>query len=191
MLSLIRFRRRRPILPTPLPVPENAPPGRSTAASDRPSAPCQTSGHRQKVLATAIVHSRLCPRRRADRLAVAGLVDCGDLLDADLDRIAESFQSPRRARWQLRMYRRAVRLSLGVEGLSPADALLLVAIHRRTPASLARCSASELMADIRRFAETTVGRNLIGNRRLPGPKRIGRWMRSATADAVAHPGLAD
>ena len=158
-MRLSFFARRVVTRPTPLPMPP--------------------SDHRGRVLAMTLAHGRLCRPRRADRLAELGVVTCGDLLDADLQSLADRFRSRRRALWQLRMYRRAVRLAVSVEGLRPADALILVAIHRRTPASIARSGAAELSGDIRRFADTTVGRSLMGGRRVPGTKRIAKWIAAA------------
>ena len=141
--------------------------------------PMPPATHRGRVLGLSLTHSRLCRPRRAERLRQLGVHNCGDLLDIDLQAVADHFRSRNRALWQLRMYRRAVRLATSVDGLQPADALILVAIHRRTSSSLARSESTELTGDIRRFAETSVGRGLMAGRRPPGAKRVARWIAAA------------
>ncbi|MCM2372449.1 DUF4332 domain-containing protein [Aporhodopirellula aestuarii] len=149
--------------------------------------------HRERLLAMRIEHLKLCPSERCEQLAAIGIQTAGDLIYGDPKRIAETFRNPARAERAIRRYRAAIKLALSVESMMPRDALLLVAIHRRSVASLSRESAAQLHRDLERFSMSSRGSKMIGRRGVPSLRRVKAWVatcREMAAAAAAPPELA-
>lgn len=177
MLRYAWSRLSRRSVPNPNPPRQTATPIVARVASTPQISP----SHRSRVLAMQLSHSRLCGPRRADRLSRLGITTLGDLLYGDLRSIAANFGAPQKAAEQLGRYRRAIRLAAAVPNLSPADALVLVTIHRRNPQSLIRESAGTLHRDLIRFSNSTLGRSTLRGRPVPSLRRIKRWIAGANA----------
>lgn len=134
------------------------------------------ASHRARLLAMRLEHLNLCPATRCRQLAAIGIQTAGDLVYGDLSQIAKSFGSPDRAERAIRRYRAAIKLALGIDSMMPRDALLLVAIHRRSVASLARESAAQLHRDLERFSLSSRGSKLVGQRSVPSLRRVKTWV---------------
>lgn len=132
--------------------------------------------HRARLLAMRLEHMGLCPATRHRQLAEVGIQTAGDLIYSDPSKVAEAFGNSQRAERAIRRYRAAIKLALGVESMMPRDALLLVAIHRRSVASVARQSAAQLHRDLERFSLSSRGRKLIGRRSVPSQRRVKLWV---------------
>ncbi|MEM9828261.1 MAG: DUF4332 domain-containing protein [Planctomycetota bacterium] len=141
--------------------------------------PHQPLLHRHRVLAMQLQHTHICSTRRCERLASLGVVVGEDLLRNDLRHIAGQFPGSKRAYRKLLQYRQAFRLAASVDGLFPADALLLIQIHREHSLSLAGETAALLHRDLLRFSESSIGRAALRGRRVPSLRRIRRWIESA------------
>lgn len=134
------------------------------------------ASHRARLLAMRLEHLNLCPATRCRQLAAIGVQTAGDLIYGDLSKIAKTFSSPERAERAIRRYRAAIKLALGIESMMPRDALLLVAIHRRSVASVARESAAQLHRDLERFSLSSRGSKLVGQRSVPSLRRVKSWV---------------
>ena len=132
--------------------------------------------HRERVMSMRLEHTKLCGRRRCERLSKLGIVTAGDLVYASLDKAASNFNATHRALQVLKQYRLAVRLAANVPGMLPCDAMLLISIHRRSANRLANESAGSLHRDLERFAESTQGQIQLRGRRVPSARRLRRWI---------------
>ncbi|MEM6779662.1 MAG: DUF4332 domain-containing protein [Planctomycetota bacterium] len=156
----------------------------SRVSTDMPSAPTPvgrhavtpTTSHRERLLAMRIQHLQLCSEKRASQLADVGIRTAGDLLWCQPERIAGSFRAPARACRAIRRFQSAIGLAVAVEGMTPRDAMLLIAIHRRSVDSLAGEHAATLRRDLERFSLSTQGTRLVGNRGIPSLRRIKAWI---------------
>ncbi|MBB3206688.1 hypothetical protein FHS27_002500 [Rhodopirellula rubra] len=159
----------------------------------RRAAESPLSSHRERLLAMRIEHLKLCPVERCEQLAAIGVQTAGDLIYGDPKRISQTFRKPERAERAIRRYRAAIRLALAVDSMMPRDALLLVAIHRRSVASLSRESAAQLHRDLERFSLSSRGSKMIGRRGVPSLRRVKAWVatcREMAAAATAPPEFA-
>lgn len=136
------------------------------------------ASHRARLLAMRLEHLNLCPATRCRQLAAIGVQTAGDLIYGDLRNIAKTFSSPDRVERAIRRYRAAIKLALSIESMMPRDALLLVAIHRRSVASVARESAAQLHRDLERFSLSSRGSKLVGQRSVPSLRRVKSWVAS-------------
>lgn len=136
----------------------------------------QLGSHRERLLAMNLEHLKLFPIRRCEQLASVGIQTAGDLVYGDPKAIAATFDHSERAERALRRYRAAIRMALAVDSMMPRDALLLVAIHRRSVASLSRESAAQLHRDLERFSLSTRGSKLVGRRGVPSLRRVKAWV---------------
>ncbi|TWT66040.1 hypothetical protein CA85_29020 [Allorhodopirellula solitaria] len=136
------------------------------------------ASHRARLLAMRLEHLNLCPPTRCSQLAAIGIITAGDLVYSEPVKVAATFRSPERAERAIRRYRAAIKLALGIESMMPRDALLLVAIHRRSVASVARESAAQLHRDLERFSLSSRGSKLIGGRNVPSLRRVKSWVAS-------------
>ena len=134
------------------------------------------ASHRERLLAMKLSHLNLCPERRCEQLAAVGIQTAGDLVFGHPQKIATTFRHPERAERAIRRYRAAIKLALTIDSMMPRDALLLVAIHRRSVASLARDSAAQLHRDLERFSLSSRGSKLVGNRGVPSLRRVKAWV---------------
>ncbi len=156
------------------------PRSRKTARRNIPPTPHQASlaTHRARLLAMRLEYLNICPEMRCRQLSDIGIQTAGDLIYSEPSKVAETFRSPQRAERAIRRYRAAIKLALGVESMMPRDALLLVSIHRRSVASLARESAAQLHRDLERFSLSSRGSKLIGHRNVPSLRRVKSWVAS-------------
>ncbi len=148
----------------------------------------ESVSHRARLMSMHLEHTRLCSAKRCDRLGQLGIVTAGDLASADLNRIAAKFAAPTKALRVLKRYRRALRLAASVPGMMPRDALLLIAIHRRSVRGLAGETPAALHRDLLRFAESTSGRRQLRGRRVPSTRRIRRWISACESNVRNAPG---
>ncbi len=134
------------------------------------------ASHRERLLAMKLCHLNLCPERRCEQLAAVGIQTAGDLVFSNPHQIASTFRNTERAERAICRYRAAIKLALTIDSMMPRDALLLVAIHRRSVASVARDSAAQLHRDLERFSLSSRGRKLVGNRSIPSLRRVKTWV---------------
>ncbi len=161
--------------PMPAPQRRRKPSRRSMVLTPHESS---LASHRARLLAMRLEHLNICPPPRCRQLAAVGIQTAGDLIYSDLSKVAATFRNPQRAERAIRRYRAAIKLALGIESMMPRDALLLVAIHRRSVASLARESAAQLHRDLERFSLSSRGSKLIGHRSVPSLRRVKTWVAS-------------
>jgi hypothetical protein len=145
------------------------------------------SGHRERLLAMRLEHTKLCSPRRCERLRRLGIVTAGDLSAADPERVAMHFAAPRKALRVIKQYRRDIRFAAAVPGMMPRDALLLISIHRRSVRGLASETPASLHRDLERFAESSKGRLQLQGRRIPSTRRLKRWIAQCESRAIRSP----
>lgn len=143
------------------------------------------SSHRERIFAMRIEHLQICNEKRCRLLAKVGVVTAGDLACCNPEQISRQYKSPGRAFRSIKRLRAAVRLAVAVDGMMPRDALILVAIHRRSVASLARESAAVLHRDLERFSLSSRGQRLVGHRGVPSLRRVKSWV-GQCEQLVAH-----
>ena len=151
------------------------------------AAPPAHVSHRARIFSMRLEHTRLCSQRRCERLHELGIVTAGDLSNANPERLALHFGSPRKALRVIKQYRRAIRFASAVPGMMPRDALLLISIHRRSVRGLASESAAALHRDLERFAESTKGRLQLRGRQIPSTRRLKRWITQCESTTVRAP----
>lgn len=83
---------------------------------------------------------------------------------------------------------RAIRFAKRFDDMKPSEARILIAIHRRTPRSLASESPAVLKRDWQRFLLSTRGQRLSPQQTVPPIERIRGWV--ATAKAKTAPSAA-
>jgi hypothetical protein len=113
----------------------------------------------------------LCSKRQRETLRAAGITTLGDL--------ARSNDPTLSTNGWFRVVRRAARLSLKIRPLHPQDALLVIAIHRKTVSAIASENPLRLQRDIERFVFSTRGSRLLGRRSAPTLERVTAWVDSA------------
>lgn len=149
--------------------------------------PNPVATHRERLLAMRLEHLSLCSPRRCAQLADLGVETAGDLLWCDASAIASTFGAPDRAGRAMERFQAAVRLALDVDGMTPRDAMLLLAIHRRSADSLARETAATLRRDLERFSLSSQGSRLVGRRGIPSHRRIKTWITRCRDAAMMMP----
>ena len=132
--------------------------------------------HRAWLLGMQLEHTKLCSPKRCERLRMAGVLTAGDLAIADPIDLSVKMGLPIKASNTLKRYRRAIRLATEVAGMMPRDALLLTGIHRTSVRAIALDSPQAILRDLERYALSSRGRRLLGNRRLPSLRRIKAWV---------------
>lgn len=145
------------------------------------------ASHRERLFAMRVEHLKLCPPARCRELAAAGVETAGDLVFGDLKKITSAFGNPARAERAIRRYRAAIQLAAAIDSMMPRDALLLVAVHRRSVASLARDSAAQLHRDLERFSLSSRGSKLVGRRGIPSQRRVRSWIATCRELAATPP----
>ena len=151
------------------------------------SATLPAASHRERLLAMKLEYTKLCSKRRCERLRNLGIVTAGDLARANPEKLAAKFGAPRKAYDVIKQYRRAIRFSASVPGMMPRDAMLLISIHRRSVRGLASESPAALHRDLERFAESTQGRQQLRGRRIPSTRRLKRWIAQCESNAMRSP----
>lgn len=76
---------------------------------------------------------------------------------------------------------RAIRFAKRFDDMKPSEARILIAIHRRTPRSLASESPAILKRDWQRFLLSTRGQRLSPRQTVPPIERIRGWVAAAKA----------
>jgi len=137
-----------------------------------------TGSHRERVLAMDLEHLKICSATRCQRLRAGGVTTAGDLIVCDPQRVASGFRSPERAERAIRRLRAAVRMAASVERMTPRDAVLLIAIHRRNIRTLACERPAVLHRDLERFSLSSRGSKLVGRRGIPSVRRVKSWVQT-------------
>jgi hypothetical protein len=163
-------------------------PAESQVISIRLRVPQTPSGHRscaarKKPLADTVTlrQAGLGTPRQRRRLAALGVHTLGDLRPAHIEQICRSGLLPRGAARQIARWRAAVRLQRDVAPLSLRDARLLVAVRCRSCRDLATVPVGRLQTAVRRYALSSPGQRLLGERRPPSRERLQSWIDSAHA----------
>lgn len=170
--------------------------GRPTAAASelRPAVPQPTSPQPISPLMGVSRAGKPRPKRRrplslrdaglgsaAQRRALRSLEirTTADLLAADPLEIAQRLGLSAGAAGVMRRWQRAIRLSRLLPAMTPREALLLHAVHRKTLRSIAEESAPRLRRDLGRYALSTAGSRLLADQPLPSPERVKGWVEAA------------
>lgn len=157
---------------------------RSNAKSKRPKPIVSVSRHRERLLAMDLAHLKICNSARCVRLKEAGIETAGDLLVCRVRTVCHLQGWSRRAEATIGRMKAAVRLASNVESMTPRDALLLIAIHRRSAATLAREHAATLHRDLERFSLSTRGSRLVGRRGIPSLRRVKLWIEACRTVSI-------
>ncbi len=83
--------------------------------------------------------------------------------------------------------RRCQRFARCLPPMRPWQALLLYAIHRRSPRRLAEESPARLHRDIQRFCLSSSGKRLLKGRPQPTQEQVTAWVQSAQRYRLRHP----
>lgn len=156
--------------------------------------------HRQETTASPETADPLLrpsiPRsRRPQTLSAAGIGSSGqrralrsihirttdDLLEADPAELVQQLQWPPAGERAVRRWQRAIRTAQTISSMTPLDALMLRAIHRRTLRALASEDAPRLYRDLKRYALSSAGARRLGNRPLPSLEQVRKWIEGARA----------
>lgn len=131
------------------------------------------------------------------RLRRVGIRTADDLLAATPQRLAAQLEAPACWAVKFRRYQRAIRFAQRFTAMTPLEALMLFAIHRRSRAALAAESPAMLRRDLQRLLLSSRGQKLAADRPVPAIQRVRRWIdeakthrqaSSAAASAAAtHP----
>jgi len=143
-----------------------------------------TTNHRARLLSMELRHMRLCSEKRCDRLARVGIMTAGDLVAAEPLQLTKRLGLSTKAVATLRRYQHAIKLAASVPGLMPRDAMLLVAIHRRTVRALSLDTPALLHRDLERYAMSSRGQRQLRGRRLPSLRRVRKWVDACTASKL-------
>lgn len=174
------------------------------AVETKPTEPLALSSHPvigdQRADATALSQNREPIRRpsrgrsrRPQSLAAAGIGSAAwrralrsigirttdDLLHADPCELAERLRWPVTAEQRVRRWQRAIRMARAVPAMTPLDALMLRAVHRRTLRAIASEEAPRLHRDLKRYALSSRGAKHLGDRPLPSLDDVRRWVEGA------------
>ena len=141
--------------------------------------------HRERLFSMRLQHVKLCGVRRCKMFAKAKIFSVGDLASCDPIVVAQRMGAPRKAIATIKRYRRAIRLAASIPGLMPRDADLLIRIHRGSVTSIAQESPGLLFQDLQRFALSSEGSRLVGNRRLPSLRKVKSWVHSCRSESPA------
>jgi hypothetical protein len=139
-------------------------------------APVPAANHRAWLLSKELSHIKICSPKRCEKLAKHGVVTAGDLAKVDIESLVIQMDAPTSAIRSLKRYSAAIRLAASVPGMMPRDAQLLIRIHRHSIRSIAMDTPAILHQDLQRFAHSTVGQKLIGERRLPSMRKVKSWI---------------
>lgn len=121
-------------------------------------------------------HLKLCGISRCEKLERIGVVTAGDLLASEPMAVAKQLGVGPRAEPTLRRYRQSIKLAASVRGLMPREAMLLIAIHRRTVGALSLETAAMLHRDLERYALSSRGQKQLRGQRPPSLRRVRRWL---------------
>ncbi len=134
------------------------------------------ANHRAWLLSKRLSHIKICSPSRCEKLAKFGIITAGDLAKVDAEQLVAQMQVPPSAVRSLKRYRAAIRLSASIPGMMPRDAQLLIRIHRHSIRAIALDSPAELYRDLQRYAHSSNGQRLVGDRRLPSLRKVKAWV---------------
>ncbi len=115
------------------------------------------------------------------RLRRAGVQSCGQLLAAEPAELVQQLGMPSQTVGRLRRYQRAIGFSQRFTEMSPHEALILFAAHRRTVAGLAAENAGTLRRDLQRLLLSSLGQKLAAGLAAPELPRVRQWIVDAKA----------
>lgn len=115
------------------------------------------------------------------KLRRAGLRSCEDLLRADAVAVVQQIKAPQPYVARIRRYQRAIRFSRRFSAMTPHEALLLFAAHRRNPTRLATENAGILRRDLERLLLSSQGQRLAAGCPVPELARVRQWIVDAKA----------
>ncbi len=119
-------------------------------------------------------------RETCKRLEQSGVRTVGDLMVVSVNDLCTRFDQPaEKVRRRVRRWQATLDLAAEITGLRPADACLLVAIHRHSSLHLAKESPTRLLADLRRFLRSTPGRRRFPRYDLPPITVVSKWVAEA------------
>lgn len=102
-----------------------------------------------------------------------------ELLEADPDELVARLRWPDVAQLSVRRWQRAIRVARAIPSMTPRDALILQAVHRRTVRAIASEAAPRLHRDLKRYALSSHGTKRLGDRPLPSLDQVRRWIEGA------------
>ncbi|QDS92589.1 hypothetical protein FF011L_13360 [Roseimaritima multifibrata] len=116
----------------------------------------------------------LFSRSTCDWLRAQGIAGERDFLNLPAEALLPRISATTTRRFQL-----AIRMASAIDGMRPWHALMLFAIHRRSPNKLAAESSGALHRDLTRFSWSTRGQKLLAGRRLPSLLLVEGWIAAA------------
>lgn len=116
-------------------------------------------------------------QRRA--LRSVGVLTADDLLRADAAELVQRLHWPAVAERCVRRWQRAIRMARAIRTMTPRDALMLRAVHRRSVRALASEAAPRLYRDLKRYALSSRGAKQLGEHPLPSLDDVRRWIEEA------------
>jgi hypothetical protein len=118
-------------------------------------------------------------RRALAKLRRAGIRTAADLIGIDPDTLAQQTGAP--AGWAARIKRRqrAIRFARSFSAMTPLEALMLFAAHRRSRRRLADESAAVLKRDLERLLLSSSGQKLAPSQPAPTIARVRLWIAEA------------
>lgn len=165
------------------------PPAGSAAAAPPPvlsaDASHRVAGAPRIAAAVPLGQLGLFPLSVLRRLRRVGIRTADDLLAAAPQRLASQLGAPVGWAAKFRRYQRAIRFSQRFTAMSPLEALMLFAIHRRSRAALAAESPGMLRRDLQRLLLSSRGQKLAADRPAPAIERVRRWIDEAKAHRQA------
>lgn len=181
---------RVPAEPAPAPAPAAVKPPATPAAAAPPSgvspgAGSPAAGAARSTAAVPLGQLGLFPLSVLRRLRRVGIRTADDLLAATPQRLAAQLGAPACWAAKFRRYQRAIRFAQRFTAMTPLEALLLVAIHRRSRAALAAESPGVLRRDLQRLLLSSRGQKLAADRPAPAIQRVRRWIDEAKAHRQA------
>jgi hypothetical protein len=121
--------------------------------------------------------------RKLSRLGVPVVLE---FLRADPNCLADRM-GQRRYAAKLRRRQRAIRFARRFSEMTPLEALLLFATHRRSRAALAADSPAVLRRDLQRLLLSSAGQRLAGDRSAPDVARVRLWISEAKTQLNCQP----
>ncbi len=159
----------------PLAVDSSPAQGPSKPAHSRSTAASSTGG----VACVSLKRLGMFSPQVLRRLRRAGLRTAADLLAAEPDCLVQRMGAPDRWALRIRRCQRALRFSRGFSDMTPLEALILFAAHRRSRRRLAAESAGLLKRDLERLLLSSRGQMLAAGCSAPEIARVRLWIREA------------
>jgi energy-coupling factor transporter ATP-binding protein EcfA2 len=135
---------------------------------------------------SAVVDAPSIGPRTAEHLEKAGIKTVHELLQADVEALAEKLKHARIRAEKIRQWQSQTELACRVPQLRGHDAQILVALEINTPEQLAHCDPSELWDQVRPFIDSKEGKRIIRNGKEPDLEEVSQWIEWATAARALH-----